>query len=130
MRASESAVSVSMCSGLNELGRNQDCEGVDFFQALVVSDEKSGFALDRRCDLQSIRQANTVTCPHQGRDLGELFVDGEQGKRREGFQREFDFIDESVLFLGERFSENFCQRDSRGDRAQTMTAQEFKHRFE
>jgi hypothetical protein len=70
---------------LMKVGQDENFEGVDFFQALVVGDEKGGFALDCRRDLQSVRQANGMARPHQGRGFGELLVDGEHSKAGKRF---------------------------------------------
>ena len=63
---SESTGSVSMPLALMKVGQDENFEGVDLFQALVVGDEKGGFALDCRRDLQSVRQANRRGAPAPG----------------------------------------------------------------
>ena len=119
-----------MSLALKKVGQDKHFEGVDFFQALVVGDEKCRSALDRCGDLQRIRQAYAVARPHQGRGLGELLVYGEHGERGERFQGEFDFIDEAVLFVGERFSQDLRQGDGRCDGVQALIAKKFKRGFE
>ena len=66
-----------MSFALNKLRWDEHFEGVDFFQTFVVGDEQGRFALDRRSDLQSIRQPNGVARPHQSRSFGKLLVNGD-----------------------------------------------------
>ena len=107
-----------------KVGKDQNLNRIEPFHSLIVGQKQSGFLLNSRGELQSIGQADRVSCPNDRRRFCQFLVNRHYGKRRERLNREFDFVGERKAFIGERFCQNLGECHRRGDRAQSMIFQQ------
>jgi hypothetical protein len=55
--------------------------------------------LERRGDLQRVRQSNRIARSNEGRRFGQALVDKDHGEHRKCLQGELDFVDQGKFFL-------------------------------
>ena len=118
-----------MLSSAQIIIEDQNFDGIDLFQTLVVRNKQSGFAFDSRGDLQGVGQTKSIPSANERCRFGQLLVNSNHGKRSESLEREFYFVDETEVFVGERLGENFSDRDGRCDAAQGVIFQAIEHRL-
>ena len=119
-----------MASALKKVGKDQHFNRIYLFNALIIGQKQSGFPLNRRGELQSIGQADRVACPDERRRFSQFLVNRRYGKRRERLKREFDFVGEREIFIGERFCQNLGECHRRGDGVHSMIFHQGKYRIE
>jgi hypothetical protein len=89
-------------SALKEIGENQHFNRIDLLYSLIIGQEYGGAFLNSRRDLQGIGQSDREARPDKRRRFRELFVNQGYGKRRKRLKREFDFVGERKVLIGER----------------------------